>query len=127
MNHGRLIVLSVATCLIGACGVNPNSTQQGGSPPPAAPGANPSFAFIEANIFGPRCNQCHGPTLANAGLDVSTYAGVMASGFVKASQPLASTLYQVVASGTMPQTGGMLSGADIADIYTWILNGAPDN
>jgi hypothetical protein len=38
-----------------------------------------------------------------------------------------SYLYQMVASGRMPETGGSLTSADIALIRQWINDGALNN
>lgn len=76
----------------------------------------PSFDSLETAIFAPKCVQCHS--------QFASYSTMMATGDVVADNPPASSLYNMVASGNMPQGGPPLSAGDIQAIYDWIAAGA---
>ncbi|MGE3683698.1 MAG: fibronectin type III domain-containing protein [Bdellovibrionales bacterium] len=88
--------------------------------------AQPSFVSLKSRIFDPRCIGCHGSGTVTE-TDLTSYATLMAGASVVPGDPEASLLYQMVASGEMPQGGTKLPAADIDAIFKWILIGAPED
>lgn len=90
-----------------------------------------SFSADVLPILEANCQRCHGTTRADAGLDLSSYAGVMASSrggpIVTPGSAGNSLLVQVIATGRMPRGASKLSDADIQTISDWVDAGAPDN
>jgi len=76
------------------------------------------------------CGKCHGPERMRAGLDVTTYAGVLkgSSGgvVVEAGDPDGSVLYLAIThqrEPTMPPGNGKLADPVIATLRAWIAGG----
>jgi hypothetical protein len=122
----------------GTTASDPSPTPEPSSPPP------PSFARDILRIFtnnGPKtCAQagCHSGAhpQANQNLDkdhaYTSIVNVTSSEQPKLKRVLPgdasnSYLYQKVASGAMPRSGGPLTPADIDLIRQWINAGAPNN
>lgn len=109
----------------------PTAAEAGPSPEPAPEGAQASFSADVLPIFEANCQRCHGTTRADAGLSLSSYAGVMAgsrgNSVVTPGSAEKSTLVQVIVTGRMPRGGSKLSDADIQTISAWVNAGAPDN
>lgn len=85
-------------------------------------------------LLGQHCGKCHGAERQRAGLDLSTYAGVLkgSSGgtVVEAGDPAASTLYLAIThqrEPTMPPGGGKLAESVTATIRAWIAGGLLEN
>ena len=108
------------------------------SSPSTALIASPTFAYIES-VFSYKCQTCH-IAARSGGLNLSSYAGLMAGGnaipgvnaVIVKGNPSASYLYQVI---TWHQKVGlsMPLGATVQidkgyqqNIYSWIKNGALD-
>jgi mono/diheme cytochrome c family protein len=87
-----------------------------------APG---TFTEINQSIIQPRCISCHSAAAPSDGVNLSTYAGVLAQ--VTPANPAQSILYTQVQSGAMPKGGPSLSDAQIQDVYNWIEAGAQNN
>jgi len=104
------------------------------SPAPAstpAPGAAVSFSKDMLPLFNARCVSCHGPGVLSAGLDLSSYAGVLAGSrsgaVVVPSSAATSRLVDAISTGRMPLGGPKLSATEIETIQSWVNAGAPDN
>ncbi|MBL8211150.1 MAG: PSD1 domain-containing protein [Bryobacterales bacterium] len=77
-------------------------------------------------ILNKSCNQCHNENQKMAGLDLSTFSGVMAGGtngpVIAPGKPERSLLWQMIESDKMPM-GGKLSNADKQAIKAYIEQG----
>ena len=85
-------------------------------------------------IFRAKCFNCHNTDKKTAGLDLTSYTGLMQGGAsgasVEAGDPSTSYLWMVVAHETepyMPPMSPKLEDATLATIRTWIELGAPEN
>ena len=86
-----------------------------------------SFEALRANIFEPKCTQCHSGSGAKGGVDLSSYQSIMShAGLITAGDPSASLVYTDVASGDMPDGGPALAGNEVKAIQDWIIAGAPN-
>lgn len=114
------------------CGSSSPSLAAGSSAPTpvATPAATPAaatpatFTQINSGILQPSCVQCHGSASGSGGINLGSYAGVMAQ--VSAGNPSTSALYNAVANGIMPPTGA-LPQSQVQEIQGWIAAGAPGN
>ena len=88
-----------------------------------------SFASAEA-VFKQHCLGCHGTETKKAGLDLSSYDGVMAGArgrpIVVAGDPTNSKVIQVLTGGTpkMPPGDDTVSADGVKTISDWIQAGA---
>src|SRR5436305_104600 len=86
----------------------------------------PLFSSEILPVFEKNCVSCHGPKQKMAGLDLSSFAGMMngsTSGPVIApGKPERSLLWKLIESGQMPQ-GGKLNAADKQSIHAYIEQG----
>jgi mono/diheme cytochrome c family protein len=99
--------------------------------PPAGGGAAVSYQAQVRPIFQARCTACHPP---NGGLDLSTYAGVIAGGMsgpaVIPGNPDQSLLVRSITGIQQPQMplgGPPLTTEQIDTIRAWIAEGALNN
>lgn len=81
-------------------------------------------------IFRSACLSCHNPEKKKAGLDLASFAGVLAGSsggkVVETGDPDGSTLYRVMMQTDepkMPPKGGKLPDKDLATIKAWIAGG----
>jgi hypothetical protein len=81
-----------------------------------------TFAWLDANVFQPKCATCH--FHSKDFVDYDTVRGL--GGWVVAGIPEDSALYALTADGSMPKRAPKLSQAEIDAIYDWIKNGAPE-
>jgi uncharacterized membrane protein len=97
----------------------------------AAEVAKVSFANDVLPVLKNRCERCHGSQRTEAGLDLSSYAGVMAASargpVVIPGSAATSRLVEVIVSGRMPSGGPKLPDTEIQTIRGWVDAGAPDN
>lgn len=96
------------------------------SPPTGPTIASPTFAWIQANVFVPRCAVCHRGTIAPAGYDLTSYDGVLLGGRVLAGNPTGSLLLQRINNNSMPP-GNPLTAEMKLMITQWIQNGAKND
>lgn len=82
-----------------------------------AAGNTASYSYIAANIIGPNCVDCHGPGLASAGYNFSSYN--LLNGNRNAAM-------NAINGGRMPP-GAPLTSAQIGILNSWINAGAPNN
>ncbi|MCU1329374.1 MAG: putative rane protein, partial [Bryobacterales bacterium] len=86
----------------------------------------PLFSSEILPVFEKNCVSCHGAKQQMAGLDLSSFAGMMkgsTSGPVIApGKPERSLLWKLIESGQMPQ-GGKLNAADKQSIHAYIEQG----
>jgi mono/diheme cytochrome c family protein len=134
-----LVILGIS--MLGGCGTSVDKSTPSGTPTtfsganenpwnltiPAAGGTHPTYTYLQANVFQPKCAGCHTGGSASGGYRVDSYAGASSTTFVTGGSPLKSTLYYDLSKGIMPMGGGMLSDADLANVYTWIAQGALNN
>ncbi len=87
-----------------------------------------NFDEIFNALFEGRCAACHGGESPTGGLDVTTYAGVLAGGVsgpgIVPGDPDASMIYQRQSSGGHY---GQLLPEELEALREWILAGAPEN
>ena len=86
----------------------------------------PLFKSEILPVLEKNCVQCHGDQKKMAGLDLSTFAGLMAGGssgpVIAPGKPERSLLWQMIDSGKMPMAG-KLTDADKQLIRTYIEQG----
>ena len=127
-----VVVLALAVSLA-ACGSKSAATQAAVEPPApvsSGSGGTVSFAKDVLPIFQASCVGCHSAGGGSAGLDLSSYAGVMngsSRGAVVTAGDANSLLVGKVSSGMMPKGGPKLSNDQIQKIKDWINAGAQDN
>lgn len=131
----NLFDLVRVTAAYGVTGPRPWAVADVAEPDPD-PGPDPdpepvSFRDDVLPIFDRDCRTCHGFV---AGLNLASYAGLMAGGnsgpSIVPGDPQASLLYLKVSrqvSPAMPPGGVRLSDADVATIRRWIEAGAHDD
>jgi hypothetical protein len=99
--------------------------------PTTAPPAGPSFAADVLPVLQARCERCHGGNRTEEGLDLLSYAGVMAGSdngpVVIPGDASASSLVELIISGDMPRRAPKLPAAEIDIISAWVDAGALDN
>ncbi len=97
----------------------------------AAAAGDISYANDVKPILAGSCKDCHGGNQTKAGLDLTTYEGLMAgsvNGVVIVSGNSAdSYLVQLVTEGKMPKRGLKLTSEQIQTISRWIDAGALNN
>ncbi|MCA1900517.1 MAG: hypothetical protein LDL50_07420 [Chloroflexi bacterium] len=97
----------------------------------SAPAVEVSFARDVAPIFADSCVECHGGARTRAGLDLTSYVGLMSGSqegaVIFPGNPQESVLFQQVVDGSMPKRGAKLSPEKIKAIGDWIAAGAPNN
>ena len=93
---------------------------------PVAAQRAPLFKSEILPVLQKNCVQCHGDKQKMAGLDLSTFAGVMAGGssgpVIAPNKPERSLMWKMIESDKMP-LGGKLSVADKQLIRTYIEQG----
>jgi len=93
---------------------------------PASAQRAPLFKSEILPVLEKNCVQCHGDQKKMAGLDLSTFAGLMAGGssgpVIAPGKPERSLLWQMIDSGKMPMAG-KLTDADKQLIRTYIEQG----
>lgn len=86
----------------------------------------PLFKDEVLPILEKSCNKCHNPKQKMGGLDLSTFAGVMAGGasgpVIAPGKPGNSLLWIMIQSGKMPM-GGTLSKANQQTLHAYIEQG----
>ena len=109
-------------------GVVPSSTTQPASGPAAAV---VSFRQDILPIFETSCIKCHGGDKTEKGLDVKTYAALMAGSqkgtVVVPGDPAGSSLAKLLLNGKMPKRGPKLTPEQVQMVVDWIQAGAPNN
>lgn len=102
--------------------------------PTAAPAAGPttvSFSRDILPILESRCLTCHGGGRTQAGLDLKSYASLMAgseNGPVVVPGSAADSLFvDLVTSQEMPKRGPKLTPEQVQLVTTWVNEGALDN
>jgi uncharacterized membrane protein len=108
----------LAVALVG-CG----ETQSGEATQPGS-AATPTFAWIQENVLQASCVRCHSAGGGAAGLDLSSYEAMMASGVIAPGSPDESELYVQIATGKMPKRAAPLSADKIEAVAEWIRQGA---
>ena len=93
---------------------------------PASAQRAPLFKSEILPVIEKNCVQCHGDQKKMAGLDLSTFAGMMAGGssgpVIAPGKPERSLLWQMIDSGKMPMAG-KLTDAEKQLIRTYIEQG----
>ena len=109
----------------------PSATTQPTPTETAALDLSVSFSNDVLSIIENRCINCHGGDRIEEGLNLTTYAGVMA-GSVNGSIVIAgdaenSLFVEMVASQKMPKRGAKLTPAQVQIFRDWVNQGALDN
>lgn len=76
-----------------------------------------TYSYIAANIIGPNCVDCHGPSLQSAGYNFGSYAQFNGQ---------RNAAMSAITGGRMPP-GAPLTQAQINILNGWIAAGAPNN
>lgn len=125
-----------AFLLLTACG-KPSHTAYKGAPPgggnggggglggptdPVDPNEPLNFEMVKAQVLETnRCLNCHTP---GSGEDLTTYESIMALNLVVPGKPNESKLLEVMANGSMPKGGPVVSADHLAVLTRWIDEGA---
>ena len=123
---GILVVVLVAMLLLSACG-------QPAAVPTRVAGANGEYSFAQdvLPIFQSRCQNCHGSGRTQAGLNLTSYASLMAGSqngpVVVAGDASSSKLIHLVNQGKMPKSGGKLLPDQLMILINWVQAGAKNN
>ncbi len=87
-----------------------------------------SFSQSVAPILSKRCLACHNAKTAKGRYNMETYAGIVKGGESGAAavpgKPADSTLFEMIADGSMPKDADPLTKEQIALIKKWIETGA---
>ena len=75
-------------------------------------------------ILTTNCVGCHNSTVANGGVDLSTYQGTESAAL---NGTLVGTVTHAAGYPPMPLNGPMLSDCNITQIEEWVAAGAPNN
>ncbi|MFA6924632.1 MAG: c-type cytochrome domain-containing protein [Bacteroidales bacterium] len=75
-----------------------------------------------APILNSRCSMCHGDSISEEEINLSTYDGVMK--LVSKGKPLKSRIYKSIKKDMPPLPNTPLSEEQRSLIYAWILQGA---
>lgn len=114
-------------------------TEMAASAPTEAPAASPadatgttvSFANDVQPIIESRCINCHGGERVENGLNLSSYADLMAGSehgpVVVPGDAASSKLVELVANQKMPKRGPKLTPPQVQIITEWVDAGAPNN
>lgn len=88
----------------------------------------PSFSSLKSSLIDRSCTSCHSGSNPPHGINLTSYDKIMNSAvfppLVVPGNPEASSLYQVVANGSMPKNAASWSPKSIKALYDWIKNGA---
>ncbi len=84
------------------------------------------YLGLQSNLIEPKCLECHSTVLTSGGVNLSTYAAMMASGTVTAGNASTSSLYTTVYNPTL-QAHNILTPFELEGLATWINNGAREN
>ena len=127
----RFVLGALALVAIAACGTEDNTVVAPATTPPAADNAV-TFADIEP-ILDARCVLCHGEKEPKDGVNLTTYATVMAGGkegpIVVAGNAEESEIVEVIQAGhepRMPFKQEPLADEEIARITAWVEQGAKE-
>ena len=97
----------------------------------ASTSSGASFANDVMPILAGSCTECHGGNQTKAGLNMTTYEGLMAGSFngavVVPGDSAGSVLVQFVAEGKMPKRGPKLTPEQVKVISDWVAAGASNN
>ena len=124
---GILAVVMTAALLLAACGAQTTAA------PTSAANAKGEYSFATdvLPIFQSRCQSCHGSGNPRAGLDLSSYASLMAGAqdgpVIVAGDASSSKLIQLVQRGDMPKSGGKLTSDQLMILINWVQAGAKNN
>lgn len=134
----KKILFGVVTLIAfaAACKHEPETVPQY-SVPTESPSCDPDSVYF-INTIGPlvasTCGTtgCHDKNGTAEGRNLTTYAGIMNSGWVKVNNAAGSKLYtyanyKVTGKDPMPPSGPSMSTANIALLATWINQGAKNN
>lgn len=160
MNHKvslprtTLIVIAVlVTAILAACGTPAAVTQAPEAPAAASEpaagievpepttmpeastqssaGSGVSFSADIQPVLQERCESCHSDRRASGGLDLATYAALMAGGndgaAIVPGDAANSLLLTLVENGQMPKRGPALTDEQLQALQEWIESGAPNN
>lgn len=117
-----LLISGILTSSLISCGTNNGNAEN-----------EPVISFTSdvAPILDQKCIGCHGEIQPLAGLDLSSYKGVMAGAkgepVVIEGNSSKSLLVKVVRSGDMPKYGDKLPDVQVEIISNWVAQGAADN
>ena len=99
--------------------------------PAAGTAAEPLFSKDIKPMLETSCVGCHGGLKTSKGLDLKSYASLMAGSqngaVVTAGDPDNSKLVQMIVAGKMPKKGPKLTAEQLQLIKDWIKAGAKDN
>jgi len=129
-----LLPLVVAVVfLLSACSGKTGTSADSASSTAVAPSPSGpvSFSIDIQPILQERCVNCHGGQRTEKGLDMTSYASLMAGSqngaVVEPGNPDNSPMIQLVQQGKMPKRGPKLLPNQVQMLVDWIKAGAPNN
>jgi mono/diheme cytochrome c family protein len=127
-HNSFILFICAGLFLLAGCGGQPSAPVQ---LPPHTPSATVRFSKDVLPIFQEKCINCHGGEKTSKGLDLKTYASLMAGSqngaMIVPSDPTNSKLLQSVLSGKMPKRGPALPSEQIQLLMDWVSAGAKNN
>ena len=113
----------------GSFGRTPTSPPPPMPPPTPPPPAVASFKEVQTNIFNQSCTGCHSGNSPSGGVNLTTYALMMANAkhVVIAGSSATSLVYTEIKSGNMPPGKTKVSASDQTLLANWIDQGAKNN
>jgi mono/diheme cytochrome c family protein len=107
------------------------ATEAAAATEPASQGATVSFATDILPIIESRCINCHGGDRTEKGLNLKTFADLMAGSengaVILPGDAAHSKLVELVVTQKMPKRGPKLTPPQIEAITNWVNQGALDN
>jgi mono/diheme cytochrome c family protein len=109
----------------------PTATAESAQPTQVAGSTGVSFAKDVLPLLKTNCERCHGSGQNSAGLNLTSYADVMAGSargpVVIPRSAASSRLVELIIAGQMPMGGPKWSASKIETISAWVDAGAPNN
>jgi|RhiMetdeSRZDD1v2_1073273.scaffolds.fasta_scaffold66057_5 mono/diheme cytochrome c family protein len=108
-----------------------SATEPAAATQPAPQGASVSFTNDVLPIIESRCINCHGGDRVEKGLNLKTYADIMAGSengpVVTAGNAVSSKLIELIVNQKMPKRGPKLTPPQVQLITEWVNQGALNN
>ncbi len=122
----RLTAILLVTACLGGCNYH-NAKGPRVSKPARQVGTTVTYEEVRAKILQPLCLECHNPTLAKGGLDLSTATAARVA--VDPGNPRESLLYNMVEWDEMPPSQKIpplrhLTPEEKSLVKAWIETGA---
>ena len=132
VNYRRAAKVALLSTVLASCGGGGGKKQDSAQAPQNGDGTRPAFAQLSGGLLKTDCVSCHNAARRAAGVDLSSYAAVLAARgtngkpIVVPGAPEASSLLTVITSGSMPPNGVKPAADQIELLRAWIAAGATE-